>query len=244
MAQDLFQGEFDPIPLKYLAWDSRSISHGKETLFVALSTDYRALHDYISQAYEKGVIIFLTSQKLPYTDVNYALCENTLETLQLWARNHRRRFDYPVIAITGSNGKTIVKEWLTTLLEAQFQVVKSPMSYNSQIGVPASLLQLHPMADLAIIEAGISQPGEMDILNELIFPTHGILTHMGDAHADGFSSFEEKLDEKAKLFQGVKHLWMHADQEEVFQSIRAKNLAVTSIGRSPEADLQVTSSES
>ncbi|MEL6191506.1 MAG: bifunctional UDP-N-acetylmuramoyl-tripeptide:D-alanyl-D-alanine ligase/alanine racemase [Bacteroidota bacterium] len=244
LAQDLFQGEFDPAPVKYLAWDSRSISHGKETLFVALSTDNRDGHDYISQAYEKGVRNFLTSQKLPYKDVNYALCENTLETFQLWARNHRRRFDYPVVAITGSNGKTIVKEWLTTLLEAQFQVVKSPMSYNSQIGVPASLLQLHPMADIAIIEAGISQPDEMDILHELIFPTHGILTHMGDAHADGFTSFEEKLTEKAKLFQGVRHLWMHADQEEVFQSIQAKNLAVTSIGRSPEADLQITSSES
>lgn len=244
LAQDLFQGEFDPAPVKYLAWDSRSISHGKETLFVALSTDNRDGHDYISQAYEKGVRNFLTSQKLPYTDVNYALCENTLETFQLWARNHRRRFDYPVIAITGSNGKTIVKEWLTTLLEAQFQVVKSPMSYNSQIGVPASLLQLHPMADLAIIEAGISQPNEMDVLHELIFPTHGILTHMGDAHADGFTSFEEKLDEKAKLFQGVKQVWMHADQKEVFQSIQVKNLAVTSIGTSPEADLQITSCES
>ncbi|MEM8899399.1 MAG: bifunctional UDP-N-acetylmuramoyl-tripeptide:D-alanyl-D-alanine ligase/alanine racemase [Bacteroidota bacterium] len=241
LALDLFQGEFDPAPVKYLAWDSRSISHGRETLFVALSTDNRDGHDYISQAYEKGVRNFLTSQKLPYADVNYALCENTLETLQLWARNHRRRFDYPVIAITGSNGKTIVKEWLTTLLEAQFQVVKSPMSYNSQIGTPASLLQLHPMADLAIIEAGISQPGEMDILNELIFPTHGILTHMGDAHADGFSSFGDKLDEKAKLFQGVKQVWMHADQEEVFQSIQAKNLALVSIGTSPEADLQITS---
>ena len=157
-ALDLFQGQLNPQPIRYVSFDTRTISHGAETLFIALKTDNRDGHDFIEAAIEKGVSNFLVDRHLPYRGINYILAENTLDSLQLWAMYHRSHFSYPVVGITGSNGKTTVKEWLTTLLEQQYQVVKSPMSYNSQLGVALSVLQMRPDADLAIIEAGIS-PG-------------------------------------------------------------------------------------
>jgi len=206
-AQDLFQGHVDQSPLRYIAYDTRNISHGADTLFIALKTENRDGHDFLEDAWAKGVRNFLVDRKISLRDCNYATCANTLESLQLWAMQHRQRFAYPVVAITGSNGKTIVKEWLSTLLEMHFQLVKSPMSYNSQLGVAISLLALHPQAEVAIIEAGISKRGEMASLAPMIAPTHGILTHMGTAHAEGFEGMEEKLTEKLQLFEGVSELW-------------------------------------
>ena len=222
-ARDLFQGEFSPRPLRYVAFDTRMISHGPETLFVALKTDNRDGHAFITKALEKGVRNFLVDRRLSYPGINYILTENTLSALQFWAMYHRSRFDYPVIAITGSNGKTIVKEWLATLLEMQFQIVKSPMSYNSQLGVALSLLQMHPQADLAIIEAGISLPGEMEVLRTMIQPTLGILTHMGPAHAEGFASDREKLIEKLSLFEEVETVLV-GEQPTVLQQLNESSL--------------------
>lgn len=222
LAKDLFQGRWEARPLKYVSFDTRNISHGVDTVFVALKTSNRDGYDFIEQAYARGVRNFITERKLPYPDVSYALVEDSLEALQTWAMFHRQQFSYPVIAITGSNGKTTVKEWLATLLEWQFQLVKSPMSYNSQLGVALSLLQMYPQADLAIIEAGISQVGEMEVLEQMIRPTHGVLTHMGPAHAEGFENFEQKLEEKLILFQEVEKLWMGADQENVFQAVQQR----------------------
>lgn len=224
-ALDLFQGLLDSPPIKYISFDSRTISHGSETLFVALKTPNRDGHEFISDAYEKGVRNFLTEQKLSYSDCNYAHCDDCLDTLQRWAYHHRQRFSYPVIGITGSNGKTVVKEWLATLLEMHMQVVKSPMSYNSQLGVALSLLRMHPQADIAIIEAGISQKDEMGRLWLMIQPDIGILTHMGSSHASGFSSESEKLGEKLQLFEGVDQVLVGSKQEKVLDALEQAGLA-------------------
>jgi Alr-MurF fusion protein len=238
-ALDLFQGEYAPEPLHYVAFDSRAISHGPQTLFVALKTANRDGHDFIPDALAKGVRNFLTDRDLPYPEVNYAQCADTLEALQTWARYHRLRFSYPVLALTGSNGKTIIKEWLATLLEREFQLVKSPMSYNSQLGVALSLLQMHPQADLAIIEAGISQAGEMEVLAEMIQPTLGLLTHMGSAHAEGFASEKEKLAEKLQLFASVDRLLASSRQQAVQPALQALGRPLVRIGTQAADDWQL-----
>lgn len=223
-ALDLFQGQLRPSPLSYVSFDSRTISHGAETLFVALKTPNRDGHAFIADAYEKGVRNFLTEHPLNYKDCNYALCDNCLDTLQRWAMVHRQKFSYPVVGITGSNGKTIVKEWLATLLDMHVQVVKSPMSYNSQLGVALSLLRMHPQADIALIEAGISQKEEMASLWLMIQPDLGILTHMGSSHANGFASEQEKLQEKMQLFEGVEKVLVGDGQVEVIEALQRAQL--------------------
>lgn len=236
LAKDLFQGFYPSPKIKYVTFDSRTISHGSQTIFVALSTDNRDGHAFIRQAWEKGVRNFIVEKDPGIKDINYVLCENSLEGLQSWAMFHRQKFNYPVIAITGSNGKTTIKEWLATLLEAEYQIVKSPMSYNSQLGVPVSLLQMYPQADLAIIEAGISLPGEMAVLEQMIQPTLGILTHMGAAHADGFSSFDEKLSEKLELFTGVENV-LTGNQPEVIHALQAREIKFSQVGEKEQAIL-------
>mgnify|MGYP006266540147 CR=1 FL=1 len=239
LARDLFQGRRDQPPLRYVAHDSRSISHGRETLFVALRTANRDGHDFVADAYAKGVRHFLVERKLSYRDVNYALCDDSLSALQTWAGQHRQRFAYPVVALTGSNGKTTVKEWLATLLELHMQLVKSPMSYNSQLGVPLSLLQMHPQAEVAIIEAGISQRDEMGILAELIQPDWGILTHMGPAHAEGFGSEAEKLGEKLQLFAEAQALLLGSQQPWVMAQVARTHPHPQHVGTRPQDDLRV-----
>lgn len=213
---DLFQGIWPSDPIRYLSFDSRTIAHGNQTIFLALPTTNRDGHDFIESAYQKGVRNFITERKLPYRDVNYVLVDNSLEFVQRWAYHHRIRLaGIPIIAITGSNGKTTVKEWAATLMEEDFSIVKSPMSYNSQLGVAISLLQLRPGADIALIEAGISERGEMASLAAMIQPDAGVLTHMGDAHQAGFESEEEKLSEKLLLFQGVDWIFTSDQQGSV-----------------------------
>ena len=229
-ALDLFQGILKPLPIHYVAFDTRTINRGEETLFIALKTDNRDGHHFIQDAIDKGVKNFLVSHIIPFQKVNYAICENVLESLQLWACYHRSLFNYPVIGITGSNGKTIVKEWLATLVEQQFQLVKSPMSYNSQLGVALSVLEMHPEADLAIIEAGISQAGEMENLWPMIRPTIGILTHMGPAHAEGFQSETEKLQEKVRLFEDCQQILLGSKQVEVVETLKKAGLPVKTVG--------------
>lgn len=223
-AKDLFQGYPEQEALQYLSFDSRYIQYGNRTLFIAIRTQNRDGHDFIYNAYEKGVRNFIVDKVPEVRGINYILVENTIDSLQVWAHFHRMRFHYPVIAITGSNGKTTVKEWLTTLIEGVFQVVKSPMSYNSQLGVPVSLLQMNFQAQVAIIEAGISRMGEMEILREMIQPTMGILTHMGTAHADGFPSMEEKIRQKLSLFAYVSQWVCSGEQESVNKVVSGDGL--------------------
>jgi Alr-MurF fusion protein len=189
--------------VEHLLIDSRRIIHPSTVLFFALKTARRNGHDYINEAYNKGVRHFIVQQAIDLKAIpqaNVLLVSDTLKALQQLAAYHRQQFPIPVIGITGSNGKTIVKEWLYQLLSDHYNIIRSPKSYNSQVGVPLSVWQLQPQHTLAIFEAGISLQGEMDALQNIIQPTIGILTNIGEAHNEGFTNAREKLIEKQKLF--------------------------------------------
>ena len=183
--------------------DSRKITDAQTSLFFALSGK-RNPHQYIAEIYGKGVRSFVITETDFNTNLfpnaNFIWVEDSLLALQKLASHHRNQFNYPVIGITGSNGKTIVKEWLYQLLATQYQIVRSPKSYNSQIGVPLSVWQMTDKFDLGIFEVGISKPNEMSLLANIIKPNIGVLTNIGAAHDEGFVSREEKLAEKLKLF--------------------------------------------
>jgi len=238
-AKDLFQGYTHQDSLTHISFDTRTIIHGSQTVFIALSGAHRDGHDFIPQAIQKGVKNFIVDRPIPHKNINYALVANTLEALQLWAMYHRNLFDYPIIGITGSNGKTTVKEWLATLLEWEYHLVKSPLSYNSQIGVPLSLLQLHHQADLGIIEVGVSQSGDMEQLVPIVRPTLGVLTHMGDAHNEGFLSITHKLEEKCTLFEEVSTLVVGSQQKWVSNYLNTLAVDKTYVGRGDHDVIQL-----
>ena len=212
------QDEIDAVSI-----DSRKIKNGVHTLFVALSSANRDGHDYLGEAARAGCRNFLV-QRIPAhaPEGNYVRCEAPLVALQALATAHRKAFDIPVVGITGSNGKTIVKEWLYQLLSEKFQVVRSPGSYNSQIGVPLSVLQINAAHELGIFEAGISQPEEMKKLAPIIQCNIGIFTNIGDAHADGFKNQEEKLLEKIKLFPDDSSIVYCVDHKSIHTAIAAR----------------------
>jgi len=173
-----------------------------------LNGSFRDGHDFIEDAYSKGVRHFVVSETGRTDALEGAreiLVPNTFEALQQFAKFHREQFDCPVVAITGSYGKTTVKEWLSELLSPEKRVVRSPKSYNSRLGVALSLLEMNSNVDVAIIEAGISEPGDMQVLANMIQPTHGIFTGLGNAHRSNFDSSEAHLNEKLTLFKNVKH---------------------------------------
>lgn len=182
--------------------DSRSLQNNNNTLFFALKGKNNDAHTYIPELLEKGIENFVVST-LPkdHSKGNYILVDNTLKALQDFASNHRNKFDFPIIGITGSNGKTIVKEWLNFLLSPDFNIARSPKSYNSQVGVPLSVLGINENHNFGIFEAGISQPDEMKNLQAIIKPTIGVLTNIGDTHNEGFESKTQKIAEKIKLFK-------------------------------------------
>lgn len=190
----------------HLLLDSRKVFAPSTSLFFALKGPRRDGYMYISDLYKRGVRSFVVTkmpEKTEYPDANFLQVSDTLVALQLLAAFHRSQFTLPVIGITGSNGKTIVKEWLYQLLHKDFNIVRSPRSYNSQIGVPLSVWQINKQHTLAIFEAGISRPGEMEKLQKIIQPTLGVLTNIGEAHSEGFATKEEKEREKRKLFNGA-----------------------------------------
>ena len=198
--------------------DSRTLLNGENALFFAISGQHNNGHRYIIDLITRNVRAFVVSEqvKLP-ADATVAVIQvrNTLEALQALTAYHRSRFHIPVIGITGSNGKTVVKEWLYDLLSNRFSIVRSPKSYNSQVGVPLSVWNMQKTNNLAIFEAGISRPGEMEKLEKIIRPTIGIFTNLGDAHQENFGSLEEKLSEKLRLFRAAEKLVFCADQERV-----------------------------
>ncbi len=205
---------------------------------------------YLGSCYEAGVRCFLVDQNnetlfATMPDACIVIVTDSLHALQKLATHHRSKFAMPVIGITGSNGKTIIKEWLHQLLQNQFNLVRSPKSYNSQIGVPLSIWQMHANHDLAIFEAGISERNEMQRLETMIRPDIGILTHMGDAHASGFSNQTEKIQEKLSLFKSTKVLIHTSEDKLVVDCIRAfkgnvhPNLITFSIGKNPNDDINV-----
>lgn len=223
----------------FLAFDSRKIHQAPRTIFIALQ-GRRDGHDYIAKAYALGVRRFWVSDasQVP-TDCQTLVVADTLAALQELARLHRQTLDFPVIGITGSNGKTIVKEWLHQLLSGSLRMGRSPGSYNSQLGVALSLLALEHESDLGLVEAGISEFGEMAMLSEMVKADYGILTHFEDAHAAGFPSEAIKLQEKIKLFEVCKKVFVTADDPLVLQALREKGLALKTVGRGEHADLRL-----
>lgn len=187
-----------------LLTDSRQVFFPSETLFFALTTKNNDGHKYVSELYDLGVrnfvVSYLHAEWEPYTDANFLVVVNPLEALQRLSAYHRQQFNIPVIGITGSNGKTIVKEWLYQVLHHNYNISHSPRSYNSQIGVPLSVWQINNHTQLGIFEAGISQTEEMSKLEAIIHPTIGILTNIGQAHQEGFKSMKQKCLEKLELF--------------------------------------------
>lgn len=190
--------------ISILLTDSRKLSNPSETLFFALVTKNNDAHSFVTELYNLGVRNFVVSKKLPewksFTGANFLQVNNTLSALQKIAIYHRKRFQIPVIGITGSNGKTVVKEWLYQLLCEDYNIVRSPRSYNSQVGVPLSVWEMDENSELGIFEAGISQPDEMEYLEPIIRPTIGVLTKLGEAHQENFASLQQKCMEKMELF--------------------------------------------
>lgn len=206
--------------IAFLLTDSRSLSFPEETLFFALRSERNDGHNYIDDLYRRGVrnfVVETTDGISDYSDANFLVVPSTLAALQRLAERHRDEFDIPVIGITGSNGKTVVKEWLYQLLMPSMHVTRSPRSYNSQIGVPLSVWKLHEGSDLGIIEAGISQTDEMQKLADIIQPTVGVFTTLGQAHQENFHSLEDKCREKFLLFTNCKILIYPKDNDVVFR---------------------------
>ncbi len=191
--------------IENISIDSRSLQNGKQTLFFALAGPNNDAHDYIASLIEKGVRNFVVNHipKESEDKANFMLVDNTIVGLQEFAAYYRSLFNFPVIGITGSNGKTIVKEWLNFLLSPDYNVIRSPKSYNSQVGVPLSVTAINEKHNLGIFEAGISTFSEMEKLEKMIKPTIGILTNIGSAHDEGFPNIAEKIKEKLKLFKEV-----------------------------------------
>lgn len=194
--------------------DSRSLQNDENTLFFALYGPNHDGHLFIEELIAKGVSHFVV-RKIPEgleLRAKFLIVEDTLDALQKFAAYYRSQFDFPIIGITGSNGKTIIKEWLNFLLSPDYNIIRSPKSYNSQVGVPLSILGINEKHNLGIFEAGISQMHEMDKLQKIIQPTIGILSNIGSAHDEGFSSVAEKIKEKLKLFISVNVLILNKNK--------------------------------
>lgn len=220
----------------WLLTDSRSLCFPEETLFFALKSARNDGRRYIGDLYRRGVRNFVVSE-LPEraeADANYLKVPSPLAALQRLAERHRDEFDCPVVGITGSNGKTMVKEWLCQLLSPQLNVTRSPKSYNSQIGVPLSVWLLNEQTQVALFEAGISELGEMEALRDIIQPTIGVLTSLGAAHQENFRSMEEKCMEKLQLFHGAKVIAYNSDDDVVSRCIRRSGYKGEKIGWSCE----------
>jgi len=225
-----------------LVIDSRKAMLSEHALFFAISGQRHDGHAYIGELYSKGIRQFVVERNISTADfpqANILLVSSSVQALQRLVSAHRNTFSIPVIGITGSNGKTIIKEWLYQLLSPDYRVVKNPGSYNSQIGVPLSVWQMQPHHELGIFEAGISKPNEMQALQKVMQPTLGIFTNIGTAHDEGFSSFEQKIVEKLTLFSKVEKLFYCADHEPVHLAIQAAAIPSFSWGFHKQADLPI-----
>mgnify|MGYP001771539183 CR=1 FL=1 len=237
--------------VEWLLTDSRSLVFPETTLFFALRTKVGDGHRYVADLYRRGVRNFVVGtlpaeHETAFPDANFLQVMSPLKALQRLAERHREEHDIPVIGVTGSNGKTVVKEWLYQLLSPTLHVTRSPKSYNSQVGVPLSVCLLGEHSEIGIFEAGISQPGEMAALRAIIQPTIGVMTNIGPAHQENFESVEEKCHEKLSLFQDAKVLVYCADDAVVDECVatsllRGERLAWSR--RNPSAALFVSAVE-
>lgn len=208
----------------FLLTDSRSLCFPEETLFFALKTERHDGHAYIPELYRRGVRNFVVTGMLEgyadgYPEANFLKVTDARKALQRLAERHRDEFNVPVVGITGSNGKTVVKEWLYQLLSPYKYVTRSPRSYNSQTGVPLSVWLMNEQTEVGIFEAGISQPGEMQALRDIIQPTIAVLTNIGAAHQENFASKEEKCREKTVLFHDAETIVYNADDELIRRTV-------------------------
>ena len=212
----------------WLLTDSRSLCFPEETLFFAIKTGRNDGHKYIPELYKRGVRNFVV-ERVPedagslFPGSNFLKVVKPVEALQRLAERHRDEFNIPVIGITGSNGKTVVKEWLYQLLSPSFTITRSPRSYNSQVGVPLSVWLMHERTQIGIFEAGISEPGEMASLHDIIQPTIGVITNIGDAHQENFATLADKCNEKLKLFHDAKVIVYPADDTVIDSCIKSSN---------------------
>lgn len=224
--------------ISWLLTDSRSLCFPESTLFFALRSERNDGHKYIPELYNRGVrnfVVSSTPQKAAdYADANFLKVTDVLSALQRLAERHRDEFDIPVVGITGSNGKTMVKEWLYQLLSPSMTVTRSPRSYNSQIGVPLSVWLLNERTQVALLEAGISEVGEMDALQDIIQPTIGVLTSLGAPHQENFRTMEEKCVEKLQLFKNARFVAYNTDDTIVSRCIRRCGYKAQAIGWSRE----------
>ncbi len=215
------------VNIKHALTDSRSLHFPHETIFIAIKGKNHNGHQYIETLFARGVRQFVIEDESAVSErvkksSNILKVKSAVHFLQAMAGFKRRLFQIPVLAITGSNAKTMVKEWLWQLLQNNYSIVRSPKSYNSQLGVPLSVWEMEPYHTLAIFEAGISLPGEMEHLYAVIAPTHGIFTNIGTAHDEGFVSRPQKIQEKLKLFQGVEKLIYCKDHHAIDHEVQVQ----------------------
>ncbi|MHA6250176.1 bifunctional UDP-N-acetylmuramoyl-tripeptide:D-alanyl-D-alanine ligase/alanine racemase [Pontibacter sp. CAU 1760] len=235
-----------PLPIIHLLTDSRKLSQPAGTLFFAIRGKYNDGHKYLPQLYQQGVRQFVVEQgdaaelRRTYSQANILQVPDSLAALQQLAAWHRLRFQVPVVGVTGSNGKTIVKEWLAQLLSPDELTVKSPRSYNSQLGVPLSVWQMDQNHTFAIFEAGISQPNEMEKLQRVIQPTMGIFTNIGSAHDEGFDTHEQKVAEKLQLFKSVDLLFYCSDHTLIHEAVQAAGINSFTWSRTQAANVTIS----
>jgi alanine racemase len=231
--------------IQYLLIDSRNIVSTVNSLFFAIRGERHDGHDFIKELYQKGVKNFVVDQIPEYKndveDASFLLVDNTLKALQKLATAHRTRFNYPVVGITGSNGKTIVKEWLFYVLQGKRNVIRNPKSYNSQVGVPLSVWLMNEIYDFAVFEAGISMPDEMQHLEKIIHPDIGLITNIGEPHQENFKDYKEKCVEKLKLFDHSKQILFCKDHSLIHQEIKARfpEKNVFTWSENEDADLKI-----
>lgn len=226
--------------IEQLLLDSRKVYSPKTALFFALKGPRRDGHQFIPDLYKKGVRSFVVSNRPDesfYPEAAFIVVNDTQKALQQLAAYHRSNFNLPVVGITGSNGKTVVKEWLYQLLHTSYNIVRSPKSYNSQIGVPLSVWQISQQHNMALFEAGISQPGEMEKLEQIVKPDIGILTNIGEAHNEGFTSRQQKLEEKMKLFKNSSLIIANGDDDHIAEAVRLSGKGRILWGKKPGNDI-------
>ena len=231
--------------LESVSIDSRSMQNSENTLFFALVGTNNDGHEYITELIGIGVRHFVVDKidEALVSKANFFVVENTLVSLQSLAAFYRKQFNFPIIGITGSNGKTIVKEWLNFLLSPDYSIARSPKSYNSQVGVPLSVLSIADNNNLGIFEAGISTTNEMENLQKIINPTIGIVTNIGSAHDEGFENISEKIREKLKLFSNVDLLILNKNKTiDVFLNPKIKTFSWSSNDKN--ADVFIITSQS
>jgi alanine racemase len=229
-------------PITNLILDSRKVVLSEGALFFAIAGPRNNGHDYISDLYNLGIRQFVIEKSIDiqnFPKANFFLTNSAVDVLQALAAIHRSGFTIPIVGITGSNGKTIIKEWLYQLLTPDYNIVKNPGSYNSQIGVPLSVWAMQPHHQLGIFEAGISRPNEMFHLQKIIQPTIGIFTNIGTAHDEGFENINLKISEKLKLFNEVETLIYCADHDLIHAAVAEKNISKLSWGKNPQSQIQI-----